>query len=268
MVSRKREIKKRCDSYKTHLKDASIFLMNNSMIRRYAPYISISCGIIYKGLSNKNTAWNVNLTPAWEIPVDPIGGKTICGCPGEVKLVIMGAVNLRDDLEIEQSISVSILFTPDKDHDEENGYSCGPLSADQSVIIRHFHFDYDTTLKDNDRPRSHLQYGGHDPSKYLKGAHQYRLFKSLELPRIPLPPLDPVLTLDLFLSQFNTPISNILEDKTWVNLVKTSEKLWLKGYYKELNEHLDSNDKNKGKLYQRQCEKVDWYKRAAEAGNV
>jgi hypothetical protein len=64
-----------------------------------------------------------------------------------------------------------------------------------------------------------------------------------------------VLALDLFLRQFSTPLSDVVSENRWVNLVKQSERLWLRGYFVEIADCLRQANRP---LYSRLCEHVDW----------
>lgn len=77
------------------------------------------------------------------------------------------------------------------------------------------------------------------------------------MPRIPCPPFDLVLAVDFFLRQFATPLRDMVLESGWLKLVRESERLWLRGYFRELADHLAVNERAKT-FYQRISDHVDW----------
>ena len=203
----------------------------------------------------KNGPWSVGISQAWKIPVIE---NNLCGVQGESLLIITGHINTQDGKLQDQSISVSLVLNPNKNQKEVNGYDSGKLVKNVPVVVRRFHFDYDLGIEEDDRPRSHIQYGGKFEKERIGiDELKYSLFSSLQTPRIPCPPYDLVLVVDLFLHQYKTPLDQIKAEPEWKKLVKESEELWTKGYYCELANHLDSTGATES-LYKRQCSHVDW----------
>ena len=251
------DIERRFVAYRNNLKLATRFLSTNNDVIKYCGDMQASCAVLTDLLSiggNKSKNWKAGISPTWKIPVtNPI----ICGAKGNIDLAIAGVTRVENNM-LDQSISVSIILTPAQDQPSHNNYNCGNLTKDIPIVLRRFHFDYDTTIPTNDRPRSHLQYGGKCEHDILSIENiKYYLFSSLEFPRLPLPPMDLIMVFDIFIQQFPTPLNALHQDLQWISFVKESERLWAKGYYSELSNYLHLADRNS--LYKRQCDRVDWY---------
>ena len=127
----------------------------------------------------------------------------------------------------------------------------------ESEIVRRFHFDIDLELDKQDRPISHLQYGGDFSSNHVNHNQQinYRLYKAIDEPRLPSPPYNLTLILDLFLAQFATNASKIRKESRWRNLVKESEEFWLGCYFESIHNSF-AGKRSKETLYEHLCRVV------------
>jgi len=197
--------------------------------------------------------FSISLDPNWEIPIDPC---PILGVKGDAKLVVGGRISVTREPIIEQSIALAILLEAGEHISLPNNKQSEALGKGDRVLIRRFHFDYDTGLGSPGYPRSHLQYGGKFSGHIAVPNVQYRLY-SIDMPRIPFPPFDLVLALDFFLRQFQTPLKDMVEESRWLSLVKTSEHLWLRGYFQEVSDHLAPTER-KTTFYKRISDHVDW----------
>lgn len=252
-------LKRRCDDYRDHLRQVFDYLLTNSAVLSHCSDMVLSCqmnkGSLDTARQRRQPGWKVSVEPNWMVLIND---ATVCGVQGRAKLIVGGHIEVRDGLLVNQSVAVCISLTPDEAVAAPNQYASEDLEGGQPVIVRRFHFDYDPSLMGNDRPRSHFQYGGRfQPGLVNVQNIRYRLYSSLDLPRIPFPPYDLVLTFDVFLSQFETPLSEIAEDSRWRSLVRMSEELWLNGYYRDVNRFL-SGAQRSPTLYERLCEPVDW----------
>jgi len=217
-------------------------------------------------LNNQLKHYKKHNSKKWELSISPnieieLKNKKMCGIKGKTTILLGGSIAVEDDILIDQSLVVSILFTADNDIEEADliTHACYHVRPGIPEIIRRFHFDLDTKLKNNDRPLSHLQYGGKFSTDYIKNGSdvQYNLFKALDHPRIPIPPYDLILIFDMIFDQFEpSDLSSIkIENRErWHNLVKTSENLWIVDYFIELaNEAGKAN--REYSLYQHMCTK-------------
>ncbi len=115
------------------------------------------------------------------------------------------------------------------------GDSCCRVSQKTGKrIVRKFHFD----LQPGNQkiPPSHLQYGGNPPNSIPNGMNShYCLEPFLENPRIQYFPMDYLLVLDLALREFDTPLNDMVEERSWNNLVSKSQKVWWVNYVSLVN---------------------------------
>ncbi len=105
--------------------------------------------------------------------------------------------------------------------------------------IRKFHFDYspENIKKRGRHPIFHLQYPGELSKHLLKLKLQHdHLDSSLSEPRISFTPMSLALTINLILKEFpDERTHQAVEDKTWRELIKTNEAVFLAPYFKRCN---------------------------------
>lgn len=236
-----------CKSYLSQLKkffeliksDNQIRALNSDIGNQAATKYSLVSNALSRSLQNIE----VNISPGWEFELN---NNKFCGPVGVTKLVFGGYLVITNGVLARQSFVISITFEPAQDVCEQlsEKHSCHPIQKGEREVVRRFHFDLDFTLQEPDRPISHLQYGGKFQEKYLTDPKnmKYRLFHTIDHPRLPIPPYDPVLLLDMFISQFSTRLGGGLRDRKWGNLVKESEKLFLKDYFTHAANHLNGNN--------------------------
>jgi hypothetical protein len=111
-------------------------------------------------------------------------------------------------------------------------------------IMRKFHFDYTPAniKKRAPHPIFHLQYPGELSSNLLAlGLEHNHLDSSLSEPRMPFTPMSLALVINLIFKEFQNERTNqIIEDKTWRELIKTNEKQLLCLYYRKCNSFLSA----------------------------
>lgn len=110
-------------------------------------------------------------------------------------------------------------------------------------IARRFHFDITSGDVNGARPNCHLQFGGNPRHELeLMTDLTYDLDPWLKKPRFPYPPIDLIFLFDLVLRQVETPLGRkFVDERRWKNLVKTSEKTTMKGYFKAIIEYFESD---------------------------
>lgn len=249
----------RCRDYLNHLFDVFSFLVRYSRVQTDVPTMHHSCVSTEAKLAAVKrrqkgfSGFGISLDPNWEIPLDPC---PVHGVNGDAKLVIGGIIDVSKGPKIKQSIVIAILLEALEHVALPNSKQSEALAKGDRVLIRRFHFDYDTALASPCYPRSHLQYGGKFSGHIAVPNVEYRLY-AIDMPRIPFPPFDLVLAIDFFLRQFQTPLQDMVEESRWLNLVKESERLWLRGYFQELADHLTPRDRKKT-FYKRLSDHVDW----------
>lgn len=113
------------------------------------------------------------------------------------------------------------------------------MLCDSKTVIRKFHFDYTPENIETRKPHPifHIQYPG-ELSNHLLSlnlAHDH-LECGLSEPRIPFIPMSLALTINLIFKEFrNEQTHNVIQDRTWHDLIKTNEDLLLGPYFIECN---------------------------------
>ena len=254
-TKKERELITRCNDYLDNLREAFRYLVARSIVREKCSGMHANCSDLlgqFSAAKGIKGDWEVSIN-RWNIPViDP----TVCGVPGKTELLIQGIILTENLLLQRQCITASVLLEPNRDIQIGDGYDSPFLRQGEWYVVRRFHFDYDIRTDNDDHPRSHLQYGGNFHKDPEHSQIRYELFEKPKAPRIPYPPYDVVLCTDLFLRQFNTPISEIVDDSGWTGIVRKSEKLWVGNYYKELASYIGQTDSVV--LHKRQQKYVDW----------
>jgi hypothetical protein len=254
----KTQAETRCRDYLHHLYEVFTFLATYERVPIDVPEVHHSCAAnasklsAVRKVSKGFPGFGVSISPNWEIPTAPC---PVLGVNGSATLIVGGEISVNRGPTLRQSIVIALLLEAQEHIGKVNNKQAEPLEEGERVLIRRFHFDYDTALASPGYPRSHLQYGGKFSGHVPAGA-AYRLY-SLDLPRIPCPPFDLVLALDFFLRQFPTSLRDMVDESRWLKLVRESERLWLRGYFQEVAQHLDASDRSLT-FYGRLSEHVDW----------
>lgn len=166
---------------------------------------------------------------------------------GHNPILILGGnvIGLKKDIN-QTNLSLCVAFTTVKDDylmddgKKLNTYSCClPGNKNRMRIVRRFHFDFQP--KDKKHPEAHFQYGGEIPQEGFYDGTHYCLEHFLEEPRVLYPPMDFVLLLDLAVMNFNTSLFKLKSETRWNKLVRESEKLCWKGYFKRTSDYLDKS---------------------------
>jgi hypothetical protein len=245
-----------CQQYLDHLKDLLIHVKTDRQIESsgHVTRIDASRGIdLVKAIKATKGKGNTSFTiTGWEFELD---SEIFCGPRGTTKLVFGGTIAIQNGRLKNQSFAVCITFEPKEQVGEPicSLHACHPINKTECEVVRRFHFDLDFDLEKRDRPLSHLQYGGKFDQSHMQTENtiNYRLFKAIDSPRLPIPPYDPVLILDMFLKQCSTRQGGSLRSSKWQSLVKTSEELFLKRYFDAANKHL--NKASRTSLYDALC---------------
>lgn len=243
----------RFGEYRDNLRKALRYLARSPLVNSCSG-VQANCSsnedILVQAKNNNRMQWYVNINN-WKIPITT---NDVCGAPGEAALYIEGYITTQNFPQLAQCITASVILTPSKNVNPSDGYDSPILKKGQDIVVRRIHFDYDPVAAGH--PRSHIQYGGNYDRGEQHSQVRYELFERPKEPRIPFPPYDIVLCMDLILRQFKTPLSPIVDDKPWIDICRESEKLLIKGYYLKLSNHISNTDGTT--LHQRQLEQVDW----------
>lgn len=192
----------------------------------------------YQGLRND---FRLTLDPNWKIELDD---PEICGVPGSTELQFGGEILFKDKCLERQALAVVILFRSNDDHDAINGRP--NLAAGEYHVVRRFHFDFDRSIADSNRPLAHLQVGGQLNQDYLDIPDdtqcRYEIFDQLDCPRLPWAIAGLPMVLDTFLRQFPNRLGEFLEGTGWRRHVMNSERLWLMEFFSQVSKTLGNKN--------------------------
>jgi hypothetical protein len=217
--------------YLGHLRNALKYFDDNREVAKI-PGLKSQVSASRRQLYGVNPAeWSLRTEPAWEFPVE---------CP-EFRRGVRARLIFGIDIAVvgnkiaQHVVSFSITTEDDKRQIKELAMddSCcmRQFSPSKLRVIRRAHFDIDVGSHDDPRPWSHLQIGGRGPLAPADSIH-YCLDPYLDSPRIPMPPMDPVLVLEFLMAQFHVDEFSILpRDGYWLNLVRTSQELWSNRFF-------------------------------------
>lgn len=191
--------------------------------------------------------WSFEFDPYWEVKLgkpedaDRMGIERPDFGDSEAFAVIGGNVNVEDGEFQQYSFSLSLLVESDaelrgeSESDDAEDPCCWEGSNNEPPchwrLARRLHFDID--LGDNDdesKPITHLQMGGNSQIEATPEGHQVHYCSSpLDKPRVPYPPMDPVLLLHMLITQY--PTISSANQGTWYDQVTSSEKLLWDDYH-------------------------------------
>lgn len=221
--------------YRKNIFNMAQYLATDQTIKTHCRGLHASFSPICSSLKgNKNTSLNISI-PHFEFKASDKDKGFIDTGKSETSISIGGTIKVRNKT-ILQAISVCIILNPTKNVNYcENGLCHPEMSGDSTYIIRRFHFDIDT--ENNEKPTSHFQYGGkiHEGQR---GNNKYSLFSALDNPRVPIHPTDIIQVLNIFLSQFNSELSQVVMKPTWKSILRENDQIWLEYYHKYIVEFL------------------------------
>lgn len=192
--------------------------------------------------------WCFAFDPYWEVKLgnpedaDRMGIERPDFGDSEAFAVIGGNVNVVAGKFKQYSFSLSILVRSDAELRGESESidaedpCCWAFESNNEEpcewrLARRFHFDID--LGDNDdesKPISHLQIGGNPHiGKTPEGEQVHYCSSPLDKPRVPYPPMDPVLLLHMLITQY--PTISSANQGTWYDQVTSSEELLWDDYH-------------------------------------
>ena len=196
--------------------------------------------------------WELDINPNWVVRIstpDHIEGRDFATADGYA--VIGGIIDVAEGSFVEYSLGLTLLA---RENSEVRGGGVGSPCCwtyreedTEWRVAKRYHFDIDPGSDDSeDKPITHLQSGGNfDSAPLPSGLSQDQVHycsSPLDKPRLPYPPMDPVLLFEMVSDQYGSP--KYFESETWSPLVRESEtKLWGK-YYHRISEHLAKEDRS------------------------
>jgi hypothetical protein len=204
----------------------------------------------YSQLSSEDDPenWSFEISPNWTFIIedekdfeDRGSGYAVVGCDLEIKTGQIERYSLT--LTILQNKVSAQGAKPG----EMNGpLCCGTVSEHDYHIVRRLHFDVDPIDGQNPKPVCHLQVGGKvSPSSRFSssiGQKPHYCRSNIKKPRVPHPPMDPVLLLDTVFTQYTNLQVN--RDDKWIGMVRESEKKLWKPYMSSLGGRYSSEPFN------------------------
>ncbi len=164
------------------------------------------------------------------------------------KLIIGGIINIEEGRLKTQSICFSVIYHTDQLLDSERArvFSSHEYEAGAHVI-RKFHFDIDRGIIDQERPLSHLQYGGSFKNDHYNvfqdlGDLDYKLFAAMDDPRLPNIPYGFISCLDIIFRTFSSPATILTKERSWVDQVVNNERKWLIPFFESALKNLKTLD--------------------------
>ena len=194
--------------------------------------------LVHEELKQANPQnWTLNIHPNW---VFEIGGEKVDGdysrdfSNNKGKAVIGGRISVSEGGFKEYSLNLAFLAQEDteargREQNKHLGAPCcwkhDDMQSDYRVA-RRYHFDID--LGDNDdesKPITHLQSGGKFKSDYLRFDDPHYCSSPLDKPRLPHPPMDPILIIHMLATQYKS-LRDIIRSG-WGSHVRDAEnELW------------------------------------------
>ncbi len=191
--------------------------------------------------------WKVELSPPLEVPLEPADERDRTGIErtdfenAKGYAQIGGIVRVEDGQFVEYSFSLCILSQEAEENrseskvDDEEIPCCWSETDRKWRVARRFHFDIDTgSSGDEGKPVSHMQVGGEVSDKEVysdySGNTDYHYCDSpLDKPRVPYPPTDPIILLNMVICQY--PGVQSADQDSWEGVVVDSEELLREPYH-------------------------------------
>lgn len=192
--------------------------------------------------------WDIEFSPPLEIPLEPPGDRDRTGTErpdfenAKGYAQISGLVSVENGEFTEYSFSLCILTQESEENrsestvDSEEIPCCWSETDSKWRVARRLHFDIDTGRTDDERkPMAHVQVGGEVPDKtvhsdYSSNGGYHYCDSPLDKPRIPYPPTDPVILLNMVIRQY--PSVQSADQESWRSVVVDSEELLWRPYHK------------------------------------
>lgn len=200
--------------------------------------------------------WTLDIEPNWIVELTTQSPYTADrgGRDFSIKngVAVIGGIIEAEENEFQQySLHLTLLAR----HDSEvrgaavNGPCCWRSREEDAEwrVAKQYHFDIDIGNNEHeDKPITHLQSGGtFDPSHLPPGYDTEEVHycsTPLDKPRLPHPPMDPILLLQMVSEQYKCP--DDLESEHWEPRVLDSESMLWENFYHRVSEHLDVADRS------------------------
>ncbi|WP_152420141.1 hypothetical protein [Halorubrum distributum] len=198
--------------------------------------------------------WTLDIAPNFVIEINESQGNDSEDSRRDYAIsggfaVIGGLINVCDGEFENYALNLTFLTQPESElrGEGENRYLGAPCCRREVLenpdwrVAKRYHFDIDIgNNKNESKPVTHLQSGGSFDADHFPEHRSYidphYCRTPLDKPRLPHPPMDPLLIIHLLVEQYQS-LQNIVQD-TWAHRVKVSEQqMWTK-YYSRINDLL------------------------------
>lgn len=210
----------------------------------------------YHRLSNQEpTDWTLNIQPNWIIKIEAPDERTQRDRSRDFSnddgwAVIGGYISVRDNEYTNYSINLTILAGRDSEYRGQGiGDPCcwdGEGAEDAWRVAKQYHFDIDVGDNDDEsKPITHFQSRGKfDPDRLPNAIWESVHYCStpLDKPRLPFPPMDPVLLVQIIKDQYGCPEQ--LHSEYWGSEVLDSESMLWGSYYSGIAQHMDDDNRS------------------------
>jgi hypothetical protein len=224
------------ERYRRHLLRATMFLAGHRDARRIDGLVVAMESASRQLEVGRRGSWTLRPDPQWTFPLDWRHVRPAA----RAELEVGADIQVRGGQLVQHSVTFAVV-TSGHDPARGSGDSCCLATVgDAPRVVRRAHFDVDLGSGRSNRPTTHLQLGGRPGPRSTSGPH-YCLDQYLDLPRIPMPPMDPVLALDFLLAQFGcSEVETLLRESMWAGLVHKSESLWSAPYFRASHRFLSA----------------------------
>lgn len=187
-----------------------------------------------EGLRNATSSLRTDTEDNWEINLDPFlvfnlqSDRDFPDGNGQARL----GANIRvNDGEYEMfSSTLVIVFDTSDSNTQSLSHCCMNAESSDLQVLERIHWDIDTGSGDETKPICHLQVGGNlSPSAFTPDEDYHYCTNGLDKPRIPHPPMDPILILNLLIDQYHSLES--FEQTRWTGIVRTGESILWEPYF-------------------------------------
>lgn len=210
----------------------------------------------FEKMDEKN--WTLNISPNWILPIEENNVDAPENSRRDFSIakgfaVIGGIIRVEDGEFDEYALNLTILAQRDSElrGEGDNMYLGAPCCLDEEFsgrnwrVAKRYHFDIDIGDDNNEsKPATHLQSGGSFDSDHFP-QHRSEIdphycSTPLDKPRLPHPPMDPLLIIHMLVEQYHS-LRDIIQD-SWAPEVKISERhMWVK-YYSRINDLLRQDE--------------------------
>lgn len=195
---------------------------------------------LYENLKDMEpTDWELDISPNWLLRFggDAEGDQDRRDFGSAEGIAVIGGYGSATDGDIDHySINLTLLAQSETDTRGSDAPCCWQRDQMDSDwrVARRYHFDIETITENEQDPKpvSHFQSGGNFDGQALPHHDPHYCSSPLDKPRLPHPPMDPLLILHMLATQYDS-LERLIES-SWVGFVKESEnKLW-RPYHKAI----------------------------------